>query len=124
MVGVSIQLKSDVLFDRVEQWLNKINHKLIGQLPSELTVISISMLPQAIRNTINKNIKRTPTEAFEQKVQSIPNEVLINNLHTKVAELCSSGGKSFVLSIPPRLDDIDIMFDELVRRYEVSTQND
>ena len=54
---------------------------------------------------------------FKEKVDSIPNEVLILKSYKAISDLCDDT-QNFTMSVPPRSDDTDILLTELVKRYE------
>ena len=58
------------------------------------------------------------TEVFEAKALS-DNE-LCDLAQKALSKLCETGGRSFVMTVPPRLDDTDIILSEIIRRFEAS----
>jgi len=58
-------------------------------------------------------------EKFQQQLKSIPNLELAEMGHSVLSKLCSSGGRSFRMSVPPRLDDTDMVFSEIISRFEL-----
>lgn len=57
-------------------------------------------------------------EEFQKELESISNEELATIAHSELNELCLTGGGSFTMTIPPRKDDTDIIFSEIIRRFE------
>lgn len=57
-------------------------------------------------------------EEFQNKVQSVSNSDLIGMADKALSKLCSTGGRSFTMNVPPRVDDTDIVFSELIRRFK------
>jgi len=57
-------------------------------------------------------------EEFQQKLKEIPNLELATKAQMALSNLCNTGGKSFVMSIPAKLDDTDMIFSELITRFE------
>lgn len=55
---------------------------------------------------------------FEEKQASMSNEALIGFAKDQVSELAKTGGKSHKMCIPPSITDTDMLFSELIRRYE------
>ena len=61
---------------------------------------------------------KTPDELFREKQASMSDEDLLKLCHEQVSKLARTYGKSFKMSIPPSVNDIDVAFCELCRRYE------
>lgn len=57
-------------------------------------------------------------EEFQQKLSNIPNLELLEMAQTALSELCSSGGDSFTMTVPPRVDDTDMVFGEVLKRFK------
>lgn len=57
-------------------------------------------------------------EEFEALRASMSNEELLKTAKSNLSELCKTGGRSFTMNVPPRIDDTDLIFDELIKRYE------
>jgi len=62
--------------------------------------------------------KKTSDELFREKQASMSDEDLLKLCHEQVSKMCKSGGASFRMSIPPSVNDTDMAFCELCRRYE------
>lgn len=58
-------------------------------------------------------------EKFQEKVKSIPDLELAEMAHKALSELCSTGGRSFTMTVPPRVDDTDIILSEVIKRFEM-----
>lgn len=57
-------------------------------------------------------------EEFQNKVQSVSDYDLIVMADKALSKLCSTGGSSFTMTVPPRIDDTDIVFSEIIRRFK------
>ena len=40
-----------------------------------------------------------------------------------LSKLCSTGGQSFIMTVPPRIDDTDIILSELIKRFTFNLLN-
>lgn len=60
-------------------------------------------------------------EEFNNEIKSIPNSDLCRKADEIISKLCNSGGKSFTMAVPPRIDDPDIVLSEVVRRLQAIT---
>ena len=60
-------------------------------------------------------------EEFQKKLAEIPTDQLIETAELIISKLCKTGGRSFTMSIPPRLDDSDIVLTEIVQRLKKNT---
>ena len=58
------------------------------------------------------------TEEFEKARTEITDVDLIKKARDLLSELCKTGGKSFRMTVPPRIDDTDMIFSELIKRYQ------
>lgn len=58
------------------------------------------------------------TEQFEQKQREMTNEELYNLVQEQLSKLCKTGGKSLTMSVPPRVEDFDMLVSELLRRFK------
>ena len=58
------------------------------------------------------------TDEFNEILSKIPNEELISVCEGEITDLAKSGGKTFRMSIPPSINDTDIILSELVERYK------
>jgi hypothetical protein len=59
-------------------------------------------------------------EEFKNEMSLIDSYKLAEMAHSALSKLCSTGESSFKMSIPPRTDDTDIIFAEVIRRFEAS----
>lgn len=66
-------------------------------------------------------IKIMTHEEFKKELEIIPNEELATMAHSALSKLCSTGGKSFTMTVPPRKDDTDMIFSEIITRFEKLT---
>lgn len=57
-------------------------------------------------------------EQFEQKQKNMSNEDLILKCKKEISELARTGGRSHKMTVPPQVDDTDMLFSELVVRFE------
>lgn len=57
-------------------------------------------------------------EEFQSKVSGIPDEELISNCREALSNLCKTGGNSFRMTVPPQISDTDILFSQLIERYD------
>lgn len=57
-------------------------------------------------------------EEFQEKVKAIPDQELAE-MAQKALSKFSTGGQSFTMTVPPRLDDTDIILSEVIKRFEV-----
>ena len=58
-------------------------------------------------------------EEFQQKIEAIPNLELAKKAQYVLGKLCDSGGRSFTMTVPPRLDDTDMILSEVIKRLEL-----
>ena len=58
-------------------------------------------------------------EEFKKELESISNEELATMAHSALSKLCSTGGRSFTMTVPPRKDDTDMIFSEIITRFEI-----
>jgi len=56
---------------------------------------------------------------FQNQIKAIPNLELAEMTQSALSKLCSSGGGSFTMTVPPRLDDTDIILSEIITRFEL-----
>ena len=57
-------------------------------------------------------------EEFMKNLERIPDEILCIRAEAALGKMCTTGGRSFVMSIPPRLDDTDMVLGEVLRRLK------
>jgi hypothetical protein len=50
-------------------------------------------------------------------MEVIPDQQLAEMAQSALSKLCSTGGRSFTMSVPPKLDDTDIILSEVIRRF-------
>lgn len=58
-------------------------------------------------------------EEFVTKIEAIPDQQLAEMAQSALSKLCSTGGKSFTMTVPPRIDDTDIILSEVINRLHV-----
>lgn len=57
-------------------------------------------------------------EEFQAKLQAIPDIELVKQADESLRKLCKNGAKSFTMTVPPRIDDTDMIFSEIIRRFQ------
>lgn len=57
-------------------------------------------------------------EEFQKQIHSMPDRKLIESASLALEQLCKTGAKSFTMTVPPRLNDTDILLSEIIRRFE------
>lgn len=57
-------------------------------------------------------------EQFIEKQRKISNEDLIEQCKNQIRHLARTGGRSHTMSVPPRVEDTDMILTETVRRFE------
>lgn len=60
-------------------------------------------------------------EELKAKMASITDKDLVELCETELSKLCSTGGKSFTMTVPVRTSDTDMIFVELIRRFKANT---
>jgi hypothetical protein len=63
-------------------------------------------------------------EEFKAKVEAIPDVEHVGMASSRISKLCSTGAKSFKMTVPPRIDDTDVVLSEVVRRFELLAKSD
>lgn len=63
------------------------------------------------------------TEEFAKRQEAMSNEELIKLADKQVSELAKTGGKSHRMSSPPQIIDTDVIFCELIKRFEKLISN-
>jgi len=58
------------------------------------------------------------TDKFEEDQANMCDGTLVKLVEDKLSLLCKTGGKSLTISVPPRIDDFDMLVCELIRRYK------
>jgi hypothetical protein len=61
-------------------------------------------------------------EQFKQKQKNMSNEDLILECRRQVSELAKTGGRSHKMCIPPMITDTDMIFSELLDRFETAVK--
>jgi hypothetical protein len=56
---------------------------------------------------------------MQEKLDSISDKELIEIANAELDKLCLSRGESFKMSIPLRIDDTDVIFSEIIKRFEI-----
>lgn len=57
-------------------------------------------------------------EEFDKRRNEMSDIELINLNKKQLSNLCKTGGKSFTMTVPPRIDDSDMIYQKLIERYE------
>jgi len=58
------------------------------------------------------------TEQFEIKQSLMPTQELIDKIESNLSKLCKTGGKSLSMSVPPSVNDFDMLVCELIKRVK------
>jgi len=58
------------------------------------------------------------TDKFEEDQANMRDGTLVKLVEDKLRLLCKTGGKSLTMTVPPRIDDFDMLVCELIRRYK------
>jgi hypothetical protein len=61
-------------------------------------------------------------QEFQDTLEAVPDKVLVRMGYETLSELCSTGGKSFTMTVPPKIKDTDMLFSEIIRRFERTTK--
>lgn len=66
---------------------------------------------------------KTKYELFDEAQRKMSDAELVELIQEKLSELCSTGGRSLEMNVPPKPTDFDMLTSELLRRYaELKTQ--
>ena len=57
-------------------------------------------------------------EQFDKKQSEMPDNELLEKTRKSLSKLCETGGKSLSMSVPPNVDDFDMLVCELMRRFK------
>ena len=60
-------------------------------------------------------------EEFKEKLEAIPNLELAEMAEKALSKLCSTGGQSFTMTVPPRLNDTDMLLSEVIKRFRIDS---
>ena len=55
---------------------------------------------------------------FEEKQSKMSDKELISRAEVEINELCRTGCKTFLMSVPPKITDSDMIISELIRRFK------
>ena len=58
------------------------------------------------------------TEQFNIVLFAISDDEIIKKAKKQLSKLCENADKNFIMSVPVRLDDTDIIYAEIIRRFE------
>ena len=58
-------------------------------------------------------------EEFKAKVEALSDNELRDMAQKALSKLCETGGRSFIMTVPPRIDDTDIILSEVIKRFEI-----
>ena len=64
------------------------------------------------------------TEEFNKARSGITDVDLIEKAHTVLSELCKTGARSFTMTVPPSINDTDMIFGEVIRRFQQLVKRD
>lgn len=59
-------------------------------------------------------------EEFKLKIVAITDTEIYEMADTALTKLCRTGAKSFTMTVPPQIDDTDIILGEALRRFKLS----
>ena len=57
-------------------------------------------------------------EQFEKKQSEMTDKELLEKTSQLLSKLCKTGGKSLSMSVPPNINDFDMLVCELMRRFK------
>ncbi|HEY3525284.1 MAG TPA: hypothetical protein VGK47_03735 [Nitrososphaeraceae archaeon] len=58
------------------------------------------------------------SEELKAKQAEMPDAELIEKVDAQISELCRTGARSFIMCVPPRITDTDMLLSEMVRRFK------
>ena len=61
---------------------------------------------------------KTSDEQFREEQSAMSDKELIELAHKQVSELARTGGRSHQMCVPPMITDTDMIFCELIKRFE------
>ena len=67
---------------------------------------------------LTKTKKKMTEEQFDKKQSEKPDKELLEKTRKSLSKLCETGGKSLSMSVPPNVDDFDMLVCELMRRFK------
>lgn len=73
-----------------------------------------------MQSETNEGMK-TPDELFREKVESVSNIDLYEKAQEAISKMCQTGGSSFTMTVPPSINDTDIVLTEILRRWTEPT---
>jgi len=62
--------------------------------------------------------EKKTAEEFEAEQRAIPDDRLAEMAQNALSRLCETGGRSITMTVPPRVDDTDMIISELIRRFK------
>ena len=57
-------------------------------------------------------------EQFDKKQSEMPDNELLEKTRKSLSKLCETGGKSLSMSVPPNVDDFDMLVCALMSRFK------
>lgn len=63
-------------------------------------------------------------EQFDMEQEEMTNIELIDLAEKQVSQLAKTGGRSHKMRVPPRVDDTDMIFSELIKRFKERILNE
>ena len=61
---------------------------------------------------------------MKELLKDVSDKELVEICYTTIRRLCASGGKTFQMCVPPHANDTDIIFYELIQRFEKLIKED
>lgn len=58
------------------------------------------------------------TEIFEEAQKNMQNSRLLQIVEHQISKLAQTGGRSHTMTVPPRVDDTDMILSEMVKRFK------
>ena len=62
--------------------------------------------------------EKKTAEEFEAEQRAIPDDRLAEMAQNALSRLCETGGRSITMTVPPRIDDTDMVIAEVIRRFK------
>jgi len=62
--------------------------------------------------------EKKTAEEFEAEQRAIPDDRLAEMAQNALSRLCETGGRSITMTVPPRIDDTDMVIAEVIKRFK------
>lgn len=62
--------------------------------------------------------EKKTAEEFEAEQRAIPDDRLVEMAQNALSKLCETGGRSITMTVPPHIDDTDMVIAEVIRRFK------